>query len=101
MTTREPGFGAGALAFVAGVELADFDFFFDAEGRFLERDLHVVTQIGTTLSIFAARRAAAEKRLENSAAAAEDLAENVERIMETAAAAKSAALRESAMPKRS
>ena len=48
------------------------------------------------MPIFAAVRAAAEKRLENSAAAPEYFAKNVERIVKTAAA-KSAALRESAM----
>jgi hypothetical protein len=30
------------VTLVAGVEFAHFDFFFDAEGRFLERDLHIV-----------------------------------------------------------
>ena len=64
------GFRAGAVAFVASVELADFDLLFHAEGRFLERDLHVVAKIGTALPIFTCAAAAAEKRFEYSAAAA-------------------------------
>ncbi len=81
---------AAAVAFVAGVELSNFDFLFRAESRFFERDLHVVTQIGAALSIFALSGHAAEECFENtsadsSAAATEDFAENIERIVEPAA----------------
>jgi len=57
--------------------------------------LHIVTQIRAALSIFGLHGAGSEERFENAAAhsantAAEDLAENVERIVETAS--KSSAL---------
>src|SRR5207237_10000474 len=83
------GRGAAAAARVASIELAHFDFFFHAEGRFLERDLHIVAQIASTLAAIAPDLAAAEERLENSAAAAraENLAENIERVVETTSAA--------------
>ena len=61
------GRGAAALTLVAGVELAHFDFFFHAESRFLERDLHVVTQIASALAAVGSACAAAEKGLEDSA----------------------------------
>src|ERR1700682_6484942 len=83
-----PRLGAFAAAFRAGIEFANFDLLVDAESRFFERDLHVVAQIGAALAPFAiSRGGAAEKRFENSPApAAKDFAENIERIMETAAA---------------
>src|SRR5436309_15227247 len=74
------------MTFIADVELLDFNLFFGAESRFLQLDLHVVTQVRPVLPIFCLR-VAAEKCLENSAAEsalAEDFAENIERIMETA-----------------
>src|SRR5438093_1061380 len=80
------GLGAAAVALIAGVQLANFDFFLGAKCGFLQRDLHIVTQIGTPLPLFRATAAAAattKKTLENSAAtAAEDLTENIERIVE-------------------
>src|SRR5438477_861452 len=80
------GLGAAAVALIAGVQLANFDFFLGAKCGFLQRDLHIVTQIGTPLPLFRATGAAAtttKKTLENSAAtAAEDLTENIERIVE-------------------
>src|SRR4029453_15707886 len=79
-----------AVALIAGVQLANFDFFLCPKSGFLKRDLHVVTQIGTTLPLFRTTDAASttEKALENPAAtAAEDLAENTERIVESAAKA--------------
>ena len=53
LIAREPASAPLPWHFVAGVELADFDFLFHAESRFLERDLHVVTQIGAALPAFA------------------------------------------------
>src|SRR5438094_4740419 len=80
------GLGAATVALIASVQLANFDFFLRAKCGFLQRDLHIVTQIGTTLPFVRATGAAAtEKTLENSAtAAAEGLAENIERIVESA-----------------
>ena len=84
--------GAFAVALRAGVEFADLNLLIHAERRFLERDLHVVAQIGAALPSFAIRRGpAAEKRLEDSSAAAaatENFPENIERIVETAAASR-------------
>src|SRR5439155_3943328 len=77
---------AAAMTFGAGIELLDFNLFFDAKGRFFELDLHVVTQIRSALAIFRARAGASEECLENSAAESaptKDFAENFERIMET------------------
>src|SRR5437764_2585107 len=78
------GLGAAAVALIAGVQLANFDFFLGAKCGFLQRDLHIVTQIGTPLPLFRATAATTTKKtLENSAAtAAEDLTENIERIVE-------------------
>src|SRR5205823_653050 len=80
-------FGTAASALVACIQLANFDFFLRTKGSFLQRNLHVVTQIGTPLPFFCAIAAATtEKTLENSAAtAAENLAENIEGIVESAA----------------
>src|SRR4029453_16792962 len=61
--------------------------FFDAKSRFFESDLHVVTQVGSALTIFTARAGASEECLKNSSAEsapAKDFTENVERIMEPA-----------------
>ena len=80
------GFGAAAVASIAGVELAHFDFFFHAEGRFLERDLHVVTQIGAALAIFARCLAPPPKKVSKfRQPAAENFAKNIERIVKAAA----------------
>ncbi len=92
--------GAVAVAFIAGIEFTNFDFFFGPGSRFLERDLHIVTQIGTALPIFRSTAGAAKKTFENSTAstaATENFAENIERIMETAAAKSTATLRERSM----
>ena len=71
LIAREPASAPLPFTLAAGIELADFDFFFHAEGRFFERDLHVVTQIGTALAAIAIDlRAAAEERFENTTAAA-------------------------------
>src|SRR5205823_5574704 len=71
------------------IQFSNFDFFFGAECGFLERDLHVVTQIRATLSIFATGGDSAKKRFKNAAAnpssAAKDFPENVERIVKAAA----------------
>ena len=94
------GLSTAALAFIAGVEFRDFNLFFDAERRLLKLDLHVVTQIGATLSIFGAPPTA-EERLENSAAdsaSAKDFTENVEWIVKTATT-EAGALRKGCMPK--
>src|SRR6266568_4050055 len=75
------------MTFIAGIKLLDFNLFFGTKSRFLQLDLHVVTQVRPVLPIFCLR-VAAEKRLENSAtesALAEDFAENIERIVKTAA----------------
>src|SRR5205814_8175945 len=82
-----------ALTFAAGIELADFYLFLHAGSGFLEDNLHVVTQVGSTLAPFAiSGRTAAKERFENSAgpaSATEYFPENIERIMETAAASRS------------
>jgi hypothetical protein len=84
-----PGLGSGAAAFVASVEFSNFDLLFGAKRRFFQSDLHVVTQIRAALSIFGLAGHATEKRFENpaadSAAATENLTENIERIMEPTA----------------
>ena len=75
-------FRAGAVAGVALVELGDGNFLFAAERGLFERDFQIVTQIVAALR---PRRvlAAAEETFKN-AAAAEDFAENFERIVEAA-----------------
>src|SRR5437762_404131 len=91
---------AAAMALIAGVELPNFDLFLCTEGSFFQRDLHIVTQIRAALPLVSATAAAAapEKTLENStAAAAERLAENIERIVKSAAKPL-AALSEGGMP---
>src|SRR5438874_11314975 len=83
------GLSAATLTFIAGLQLRDFNFFFDAKRRLLQRDLHIVTQIGTTLSILRTRGRAPKECLENAAAdsaAAENFTENIEWIMKTTAA---------------
>ena len=85
------GLSAAAVTLVTGVELAHFDFLFHAESRFLERDLHVVTQIGAALAAFALGLAPPPKNVSKippaATCAAENFAENIERIVEPAAAA--------------
>src|SRR6266566_590012 len=84
------GLGAAAVALIASIQLTNFDLFLRAKRRFLQCNLHVVTQIGTTLPFVRATGAntTTKKTLENSAAtAAEDLPENIERIVESAAKA--------------
>src|SRR5438270_8057634 len=78
------GLGAAAVALIAGVQLANFDFFLGAKCGFLQRDLHIVTQIGTRLPLFRATDAATttKKTRETSDATADDLTENIERIVE-------------------
>src|SRR4030095_12182017 len=81
-----PRLSPAAMTLVTGIELLDFNLFFDPESRFFEADLHVVTQIRSALAIFSAPACASKECLENSAAestSAKDFAENVERIMET------------------
>ena len=89
LIAREPGSAPEPWHFS---QLSNFRIsisFFHTEGRFFERDLHVVTQIGPALAPFAiGGRAAAKKRFENSAGAAgaaEYFTENIERIVKTAA----------------
>jgi hypothetical protein len=84
---------------IAGVEFADLDFFFRSEGRFFQGDLHVVTQIGTALPFVSATDSTATKEtFENPAtASSENLAKNIEWIVEPAAKSASA-LRKSGMP---
>jgi hypothetical protein len=80
--------------------------FSNAERRFLERDLHVVAQIGAALPPLAINlRATTKERLENSRTAAhsaaastsEDFAENIEGIVETSTRGTSGALRKGGM----
>jgi hypothetical protein len=75
---------AGAVARFAFVELGDGNFLFAAERGFFERDFQIVTQIITALRS-GRILAAAEKIFKNAAhrRAAEDFAENVERIVES------------------
>src|SRR5262249_47731268 len=85
-------FGTAALAFVASVALRNLNLFLCAKRCLLQSDLHVVAQIGSASPIFCAI-AAPKERLENSAAesaATENFAENLERIVESAAAKTSA-----------
>src|SRR5581483_3343183 len=84
---------AGSLALVTSVEFGDLDLLLGAERGLFKLDLHVVSQIGSAPPIFGTF-SPAEKCLENSAAnptAAENFAENLERIVKTAAAKTSAA----------
>src|SRR4029077_4322073 len=79
-------FGAVAFAFVANIEFSDFDFFFGAESRFFERDLHVVTQIRAALSVFAMPCDATKKGFENvptDSTATKNLPKDIERIVES------------------
>src|SRR5690606_13650121 len=72
----------------AGAELANLDLLFDAFRGFLERDLDVVTEVRAALAPVRSLLAAEEMVEDSSRAttAAEDLAEEVERIVESAAA---------------
>src|SRR5206468_250414 len=82
-----------AVALRAGLEFLDLDFLLATEGGFLETDLEVVAKIGSALFAIAigALSAAAKELLENAAGAAsapratEDLAEDIEGIVEAAA----------------
>jgi len=77
------------MTLVTGVGLAHFDFLFHAESGFLEGDLHIVTQVASTLAAVGLGRAA-KKGLENSApaaCAAKNFAEDIEWIVESAATA--------------
>src|SRR6476469_3318663 len=95
-------FGAAAMTFFAGIKLFNLNRLLCAESRLLQLYFHVVPQIRSTTSIVGARSGAtAKESLENSApksAAAEHFAENFERIMKTAAAKTTTALRERGMP---
>jgi len=79
-------FRTAAIALVACIQLTNFNLLLCAKSGLLQGDLHIVTQIGTALPFFRATAAGTpEKALENSSAAApKDLAENVERIVESA-----------------
>ena len=82
-----------APAGFARVELADFDFFFATARGLLERDLQIVAQVRAPLAArgVGATATAAEKLLKNPATAtAENLAKNIERVVEAAAGAHSA-----------
>jgi hypothetical protein len=85
------GLSSISAAFGAGIQFPNFDFLFRAKRGFLERDLHVVTQIRAPLSIFGMTGDSAKERFENAAAnsapssAAENFAENIERIVKRTA----------------
>jgi len=94
--------GSVTVAFVTDIQFSNFDFLFRAKGRFFQSDLHVVTQIRATLSIFALAGHAAEKCFEDAAgnpssSAAKNFAKNIERIVKSAA--KSPALLERGVTK--
>ena len=78
---------AGSATGGAAAGFAEFDFFFHAAGGFLEFDLEVVAQVSAASLLGRASAAAAEKVFEDAASAAgsEDLAEEVERVMEARA----------------
>jgi hypothetical protein len=82
-------FSAAALTFIACVQLRDLNLLFYSKRRLLQFDFHVIAQIRTAASIFCpCTTATAEECLEDSgakAAAAENLAENLERIMKSTA----------------
>ena len=81
---------AGAGAGLAGIHLANFNFLLTAFGGLLERNLHIVAQIGSALATGGVHAAtAAEKLLKHSTAtaAAEDFFEKIERIVEAPATA--------------
>ena len=87
-------------------ELRDLDLLVATKGRLLEPDLHVVAQIRAALFAVAIGRRwplPAEELLEDSAsattAAAEDLAENIERIVHAARAGTAAPCAKAAWPK--
>lgn len=73
-------FGAGAVAFVAGIVFMDFDLFFDAGGCFFEGNFEVVAEVVSALA--AAGFGGSSKELLEDAAGAEDFAENVEGVVE-------------------
>ncbi len=94
------GLGAAAGAAPAGVELGDLDFLLAAGGGFLEANLEVVPQVAAAVPRLAGTAAggAAEELLEDAARAsrraAEDLAEEIEGIVETSGAGAGIALGE-------
>src|SRR5438552_1724834 len=91
---RRARFRAGAAARLARLQFGDRDLFFAAEHGVLERNLHVVTKVGAALRPGGITPFAAEQFVEDAAgAAAEDFAENLERIVESAAARPSARAR--------
>ena len=86
------GARARSAAGRAATGLADLDFLLHAAGSFLEFDLQIVSQVGAA-SLFGGTAASAEKVFENPAAPrTEDLAEQIERIVETAAPSAARAL---------
>src|SRR5581483_11368583 len=72
------------VADIAPVVLGDRDFLFATVRGFLERDFHVVAQIGAPLRLRRVGTAAAAKQILKNAAAAKHLAKNVRRIMKAA-----------------
>jgi len=79
------GSAAGSSAGGAMARLADFDFFFDTVGGFLEFDFQIVAEVRAPRLVRAAV-SSSEKVLENSPSArAEDLAKQIERIVESGA----------------
>ena len=90
------------MAFVAAIKFLNLNCLVCAESCLLEFDFHVVAQIRSAATIFCAPASTAAKEgLKNTSAksaAAEDFAENFERIMKTAAAETGTTLREGSMP---
>src|SRR5689334_13226083 len=81
---------------IARLKLRQRNLLLSAAHRFLESDLHVITQVRSTLrpTRIAATLSASEQIIENAPAAraaAENFAENFKRIMETPAASPRAA----------
>ena len=79
------GFRTRALASFARLGLSDRDFLLAPVGGLLEGDFHVVTEVVAALGLSGVGPAAAEEVFED-AAAAEYLAEDLERVVEGAAA---------------
>ena len=75
------------MAGCALLQLGERHFLLASHGRFLERDLHVVTQILAALRRRRIRPAAAKEIVKNISAAAEHFAEDIKRIVETATTA--------------
>src|SRR5256885_361448 len=83
------GFSSASVALGADIQFSNFDFLLGAKRGFFERDLHVVTQIRAPLSIFGMPGNSAKKRFKNaganSASPTENFAENIERVVKSAA----------------